>query len=123
MAVDVVSVEVRDNARGCRFGEVTYAVVGHRNGRGIVGVGCRDELPGVVVGVVGGDAACPSATSKFAVGGVVVRRALAVGVHLVRHAARRFVVEPAGGVSTKGKITVRRHGYFGADLVHLFSLC
>ena len=76
VADDVVSVEVRDDARRSCFGQVANAVVGYGDCRGRVGVGRQDELPGVVVGVVGYDTARPSATSEFAVGGIVVARPL-----------------------------------------------
>ena len=61
MAVDVVSVEVRHDTCGCRVDEVANAVVGHGDGRGRVGVGRRDELSRVIIGIVGDDAACPNA--------------------------------------------------------------
>jgi len=76
MALKIIGVEIRDNASGSCVNEVSNAVVRHGDGRGIVGVGCRDELPGVVVGVVGYDTARPGAAGELAVGGVRVRRAL-----------------------------------------------
>ena len=106
MAVDVVSVEVRHDTCGCRVDEVANAVVGHGDGRGdtvVVIFGAR-QIARVVVRVVGCNATRPGATGEFAVGRVGVRRALAVGVHLVRHTTRRFVVEPTGHVAIRERL-------------------
>ena len=101
MAVDVVSVEVRDDASGRRVDEVADAVVRHADGRGhtVVVIFDARQITRVIVGVVGYDTARPRAASEFAVWGIRVRRALAIGVKFVRHAARGFVVEPTGGVA------------------------
>ena len=56
-------------------------------------------MPGVVVRVVGGDAAGPGSASELAIRRVGVRRPLAIGVEFIRHTTRRFVVEPAGRVA------------------------
>ena len=61
MAVEIVGVEVRDDTGGGGFGQVADAVIGHGDCRGRVGVGRRDELSRVIVGIVGDDAACPNA--------------------------------------------------------------
>ena len=106
MAVEIVGVDVRDDAGGRGIDEVTDAVVRHCDGRGhaiVIIFGAR-EITGVIIGVVGDDAARPSAASEFAVGSVVIARALAVGVEFVRHTARRFVVEPAGGVAVRKRL-------------------
>ena len=112
VALKIIGVEVRDDAGGRGIDEVTDAVVRHCDGRGhaiVVIFGAR-EITGVILGVVGDDAARPSAASEFAVGGVVIARALAVGVEFVGHAARRFVVEPAGGVAASERlVAVGRH--------------
>ena len=100
MALKIIGVEIRHDTGGCRIDEIADAVIGHGYGRGVVGVGRRDELPRVIVSVVGCDATRPGAASEFAIGRVGVARALSVGVEFVRHAARRFVVEPASGVAS-----------------------
>ena len=106
MSVEIVGVEIRDNASGSCVNEVSNAVVRHADGRGdtvVVIFGAR-EITGVIVGVVGCNAARPNAARQFAVWGVRVRRAFPVGVYLVRHAARRFVVEPAGRVAVSERL-------------------
>ncbi len=100
-----------------------HTVVGERDGRSAVGVDGVSQGAVVVIAVRRDNPASPGAGRELAVGSVGVRWPLPVGVDLVRDKPRLLVAEPARGVSTKGKITVRRHGYFGADLVHLFSLC
>ena len=110
MALKIIGVEVGDNASGSCVNEVSNAVVGHGDRRGRVGVGRRDELSRVVVRVVGCDAARPGAACEFAVGGVVIARPLSVGVEFVGHAARWFVVEPAGRVAVGERlVAVGRH--------------
>ena len=104
MTIKVVGVEVRHDTFGRGFGQVADAVVGHRDCRGRVGVGCRDELPSIVVRVVGDDAAGPGAAGKFAVRGIGVRRPLAVGVEFIRHTTRGFVVEPTGRVAVSERL-------------------
>ena len=112
MAVEIVGVEVGDDARGRGIDEVADAVVRHGDGRGdtvVVIFGAR-QIARVVVRVVGCNATRPGATGEFAVGRVGVRRALAVGVHLVRHTTRRFVVEPTGHVAIRERlVAVGRH--------------
>jgi len=110
MALKIVGVEVGDDARRSCFGEVADAVIGHRNRRRRVGIGRRDELSRVVVGVVGRNAARPDATREFSVGCVCVRGSLPVGVDLVRDEPRRLVVEPAGDVAVRKRlVAVGRH--------------
>ena len=67
VADDVVGVEVGDDAGGCRVDQIANAVVRHGDRRGIVRVGCRDELSRVVVGIVGDDTSRPRAAGEFAV--------------------------------------------------------
>ena len=103
MAVDVVSVEVGNDAGGGGFGQVADAVIRHGDGRGdtiVVVFGAR-QIARVVVGVVGGDTPCPNAAGKLAVGGVRVRRALAIGVDLVRHASRQLVIMPGRDITSR----------------------
>ena len=110
VTVDIVGVEVRDDIGGCRFGHVADAVIRHRDGRGRIRVGRRDELTGCVVSIVSDDTARPGAAGELAVGRVGVGRALPVGVDLVRHAARGFVIEPARRVTDAGgEVAVGRH--------------
>ena len=63
MTVEVVGVEVRDDAGGCRVDQIADAVVDHgdRRSETIVVVFGACQLTRVIVGVVGDDAARPSA--------------------------------------------------------------
>ena len=112
VANDVVGVEVRDDARRRRGGQVADAVVRHADGRGdtvVVIFGAR-EITGVVVGVVGDDATRPGAAREPAVGRVRIRRAAPVRVDLVRDEARGRVKEPARRVAVCERlVSVGRH--------------
>ena len=71
-----------------------------------------------IIGVVGDNASRPGAAGEFAVGGIRVGRALPVGVDLVRHTARGFVIEPARRVTDAGgEVAVGRHRRLVAVLV------
>ena len=82
------------------------AVVGERDGRRAVGVDGVSQGAVVVVAVRRDDSARPGA-----------RRELAVGVDLVRHASRGFVVEPSRRVARGVYVTVSRHRDLVAELV------
>ena len=77
-ALKIIGVEVRDDARRSCFGEVSDTVVRHADGRGytVVVIFSAREITGVVVGVIGCDAARPNAARQFTVGGIGVARPL-----------------------------------------------
>ena len=106
VAVEVVGVKVRDDTGGRGVDEVADAVIGHGDGRGdtVVVIFGACQIARVIVGVVGDDASRPRAAGELAVGGIGVGRALAVGVEFVGHAARWFVVEPAGRVAVSERL-------------------
>ena len=65
----------------------------------IVAVFGARQVSGIVVGVGRDDASCPGSGCEFAIGRIGVGRTFAVGVNLVGHATRRFVIEPARRVT------------------------
>ena len=97
---EIVVGEGRDARRVAGLDLATCAVVGKRYRRRVVRINGVRERSACVIEVIGYDAARPNAACEFAVRRVVVARSLAIGVELVRHTARRFVVEPAGGVAS-----------------------
>ena len=68
-----------------RFSLTAKGIVGERDSWSTIRVDCVSKVAPVVIGVVGDNAACPGTTREFAVGGVGVGWALAVGVDFVRH--------------------------------------
>ena len=120
---EVIVSERRDACRVNSTDLLASAVVDERDRRGIIGIDRVRERSVRIVGVRRDDAAGPGARREFAVGGIVVSRTLSVGVDLVRHAARRFVVKPARRVALSERfVTIGRHrdlvAVFVVDIIH-----